>query len=141
MMLIPLAVHAADEITASVVLKIVDGFIDQQRAVNAQWDVSATRPNISAGTHVIPTNGTPVLITVGDIATNGWSFFRNLSAYNTLSLGASPDAGTNVYEFARMPPGTYGIIPLGTSAVYCVRSGTLVTNEPESILEKMIIER
>ena len=133
------AARAANEISAQVVLKVEDGYISQQRAVNAQWTMNAARPNISAGTHIIPTNGAAVLITTGDVATNGWTFFRNLSAYNTISIGASVNAGTTVHEVLRLPAGTYALLPLGTSAVYAVMSAH-TTNETSSVLEKLILD-
>jgi len=138
--LIPLAGIADNEITASIVLRVDAGFLSQQRAVNAQWSLATSPANAAGGTQVVPTNGTPALVSIGDVTTGGWSFFRNLSAHNTVSIGASPNAGTNVYEFVRLEAGQYALLPLGTSAVYAVTS-VLATNGTGSVLERFILDR
>ncbi len=130
------AAYAANEITAQVSLKATKGYLDMTRGVNAQWTLTQTPATYSAGVQLISTN--PVQITVGDVTTNGWSWFRNNSTNNTMNLGTSPDSGTNVAPLIKLKPGWYALVPLSTSTVWAV-CPTVATNETSSALEKLIL--
>jgi len=82
------AVFAANEINNQSVFTVNKGNLSIQRAVNLNFDLTNSAPNVASGTQVMTTN--PVAIIVGNVATNGWSFWRNLST-NTYTAG-----GTNI---------------------------------------------
>jgi hypothetical protein len=48
------------------------------------------------------------------------------------------DASTNFLEFARLAEGEYGLIPVGTNALYARSYGT---NEAGTVLEKIVLDR
>jgi len=134
--LLTCAAYAANEITAAITLKATKGYLDIQRSANAQWNLTNTAPNVSGLTQRIGTN-TAELISVGDVATPGWAWFRNLSTNNNIAVGVM-DVNTNFLEFARFAPGEYGLIPLGTNSIYGMANGA--TNEANSVLEKIILD-
>ena len=128
MMLIPLAVHAADEITANVVLKVTDGNLDYQRAVNVQFDITNATPNSAAGTQTITTNA-PVAITVGSVATPGWTYWRNLTTNTTRYVELGTGTGIAFRAFGKLRAGEYGLLRLGTTAPYAKSYGGTVRLE------------
>jgi hypothetical protein len=135
-MAIGAAAYAANEITAQVALKVVTGYYDQTRAVNASWSIATTNPNVAGGTQAIGTNAAE-LVTIGDVTTKGWSYFRNLGTMtNVIALGVV-DASTNFLEFARLEMGEYGVIRLGTNSIYAISIGA---GEAATVLEKLIVD-
>lgn len=130
--LLALTAGAADEITANVTFKVTKGYLDFTRAVNDTHDITASAPNVSGKTQLIGT--TPEQVAIGDVATCGWAFFRNLNTSNVLEIGAA-DASTNFLPLIRLAPGQYCLLPLGTNFFYAVS----FTNS--TVLEKAIVDR
>jgi hypothetical protein len=131
-----LAARAANELTAQVAVRFVDGYVDLQRGANASWTVTNASPNVAADSVGVTTNA--AALAFGAVSVKGWTWFRNVTAAggDTIALGVV-DASTNFIEFARMKPGEYGLIRLGTSAIWAQKIGT---NETSSRLEKMCVD-
>ncbi len=125
----------AADITAQAVLKVTKGYIDIQRAANTDFSIASSPAAIAGFTQTIETNAAEQ-ITIGDVATKGWSWFRNLSSNgNAVAVGVV-DASTNFIEFARLAAGEYGLIPLGTNTIWARSYGT---NAASCELEKIIV--
>ena len=127
--------YAANEITAQASLVVTKGYLNVTRQVSAQYSITNTAPNVAGLTQILSTNAAEQ-ITAGDVTTPGWGWFRNLGS-NIVSLGVV-DASTNYIEFARLRSGEYGLIPVGTNALFGVSIGT---NEAGTVLEKIILDR
>lgn len=133
-----LTVRAANEITAAVTLTATKGYLSIQRAISAQWDLTNAYPNVGGQTQTIGTNWEAV--TVGDVTTKGWAWFRNLSTNNTISIGVLCATDTNYVEFIRMKPGRYGLMTLGTNGIYAVTTISGTNETTGSVLEKVILD-
>lgn len=126
----------ADGVTAQAVLKLVNGYMDITRAANQTFTVSSSPASVASGTQTIETNAAEV-VTVGDVTTKGWSWFRNLSSNgNAIAIGAV-DANTNFIEVLRLDGGEYNLGPLGTNAIWAQSVGTNAAASCE--LEKIIV--
>jgi hypothetical protein len=77
---------AANEITTVITFQVIKGSLNFSRNVNLQFTLSAPTPQTAGVTQIIPTN--PTLITVGDVQTNGWAYFRNLATTNYVEIGS-----------------------------------------------------
>jgi hypothetical protein len=129
--------YAANEISALVSLAATKGYVNVTRQINQQWDITNAAPNVAGGTQIIGTNAAEVIL-FGDVVTPGWSLFRNLGTNShSIALGVV-DTSTNFMEFARLEMGEYGMIPVGTNALYGISYGT---NEAGTVLEKIILDR
>lgn len=113
--MLALTAGAADEIAATVSFKVTKGYLDFTRAVNATWTITAASPNVAGQTQLIGL--TPEQVTIGDVTTAGWSFFRNLNASNVIEIGAV-DASTNFLPLIKLKAGEYALMRMGTNFWY-----------------------
>ncbi|MDB4403275.1 hypothetical protein N9204_00405 [bacterium] len=106
----------ANEITVSAYLKVDDGTYSRATSTgNAQFDLT-TSDVVAAGE--IQTIGTTYEeITVGDVTTPGWSFFKNLDATNYVEIGIE-HSGTTFVAFAKLEPGEFFPVPLAGGSIY-----------------------
>jgi hypothetical protein len=76
---------AANEINTIITFKATKGSLDITRAVNLSFTLNAAQPQAAGLTQVFTTN--PTAITIGNVGTNGWGYFRNLSTNTYIELG------------------------------------------------------
>jgi hypothetical protein len=68
-----------------------------------------------------------------DIATAGWAFLRNQDATNYVEIGLVVTA--TFYPFAKLMPGEWAIIPLGTLSIYA-KANTASVDLEHQVLER-----
>ena len=86
----------ANEISFNVTLKVVKGYLDFTRSLNRQTDLDAASPNVAAGTQIIGT--TEEVIGLGDVATPGVAWFRNLDTTNFVEIGVLLEPAGSAYS-------------------------------------------
>ena len=135
---------AANEITASIVLRVVDGSLDISRQASTQFSVTNDTPQTSGGTVSVSTNASAAISTT-PVDVNGWAYFRNLdstNAANRIELGVTD--GTNFFPFARLKPNEYGCIRLAPGVAIHAKSiwvaGAGSVTNTSSRLEKFIVD-
>ena len=133
------AAWAANEISASVLLQVKSGYLDQQKLANSTFSLTDTSPNAAGGTQLVGTNAAEA-ITIGDVSetAKGWAFFRNTQSTNVYApcaIGVVDNGGAFI-ESNRIPPGEFALMPLGTNILYALAIGT-----NEVVLEKLILDR
>lgn len=132
------AAMASDEVTAQITMKVVKGLYDRQRSVNDTFNMTNANPGIVEGTQYIETNAWEE-VTAPGVQAKSWTWFRNLSTNNIIVIGVV-DANTNYIEMARLRTEHYGLIPLGTNAIYAISYLGSNTNDTTGAnLEKWII--
>jgi hypothetical protein len=129
--MLSIGVFAANEINTMIGFTVNKGSLNVARSVNLNFTLTNAAPNVAGGTQLITT--TPSIITTGNVATNGWSFFRNLDASNYVELGYSDT--TNFQAIIRMNAGEPALFRLAQGAVLYGRAN--VTNVT---VEKQIID-
>lgn len=134
-------VYASDEGIVTVLLKFKNGNLQFQRNVsNFKFDQTGN----SLDWHVqnIGTNAHEVITISVDVATNGYSFWRNdtTNANYYVDVGVQ-GATTNFIAFMRLEPGYIAVLPLHpTNLLYAV--GSSETNATDGMeLEILIGER
>lgn len=133
--LIPVFLYAGNEITTSITLKATKNYLDFTRAVSLSFGLTNASPNAIAGTQTISTNATPEAITVGNVSTNGWAYFRNLTTNVDTYIELGWSDTTNFRAIVRLKPSEPACFRLTPGAAfYGHATGT------NSILEKMIID-
>jgi hypothetical protein len=101
----------ANEITINLKMSVANGFLTQRMDPGTLFaDMSGTAA--AGGAQDIGTTGET--ITVGDVATAGYAYFRNCGPTNFVELGTGT-AGSFV-AFAKLKAGEAAIIRLGTNA-------------------------
>jgi hypothetical protein len=128
---------AANEIGTIITFTVTKGNLNVQKAVNLSFTLTASDPQVAGTTQIITSNAVATAITLGNVTTNGWSYFRNLStsAAYYVELGYSPDAGTSFYPVVRMNAGEPGLFRLSKAALLYGKSvGGSVT------VEKVILD-
>ena len=93
------AVYAANEINNQSVFVVSKGNLSIQEAVNLNFDLTNSAPNVASGTQIMTTN--PTQITIADVATNGWSYWRNLSTNTFWPSGATTNLIMNAIELGQ----------------------------------------
>ncbi len=138
-LLLAVGVFAANEVNTVLTLKVTDGYWDYTRAINSTHSITAQNPNMQGGTVNLSSNWT--VITVGNVTTNGWSFWRNLNTNGIYcQVGVSNNVGmTNPAVFARLEPGESAVIKLDPTASYWARA--LETSSIAVVLERFIADR
>ena len=71
-------------------------------AVTAKYDISGA--GIIENVQTIATNGTGEALILGDVATPGWSYFKNLDGTNYVEIGCW-DAHSNLVVFLKLNAG------------------------------------
>ena len=100
----------ANEITVSMKLSVVKGFLDHVENPGTQsFDMSGL--NASGGVQSIPTAGT--LLAFGSVGTPGFAYFRNTGPTNFVEIGTGT---TTFVSFAKLKAGQSMICPLSTNA-------------------------
>jgi hypothetical protein len=128
------------EITISQQIAVSKAFVQLSKALSIRVDWTGTE--YSAGT----TNLTSIPSSVPVSATlvsYGWSFFRNLSATETIQVGVVEDPvyGSQFIPFIQLLPGEVTVVPLAT-----LNSGAFWTLSAQSLgadaqLEFLVLER
>ena len=110
-----LAAIAADEITVNAYLKVSKGVFELTRSIN-QYKVSQFGRSSDHHIQVIGSNTWEQVTIIADVATNGWTFCRNLNtdraSYIDLGVRSTGSGYTNHTAFARLYGADIGIIPL-----------------------------
>lgn len=137
-------VWAANEITASIVLRVVDGSLDISRQASTQFSVTNDTPQYAGGTVSVSTNASAAIST-SPVNINGWAYFRNLDSTNVanrIEIGVTD--GTNFYPFSRLKPNEYGCIRLAPGVAIHAKSiwtaGAGSVTNASSRLEKFIVD-
>lgn len=100
----------ADEITVNLSLRVRNGYLISENSTGNSL-VSMSGSNASGGAQNIGT--TAETITMGDVATAGYSFFRNLGPTNFVEIGTGT---TTFVSFAKLKVGESAVVRLGTNA-------------------------
>ena len=89
------SVIGAGEIVANLTFKVTKGNLDITRVSAGSYTLVEANPNVAGFTQIISTNYAPTLITLGDVATNGVAWFKNLDTNTNyyVELGVTNSAG------------------------------------------------
>jgi len=122
----------ANEINTVFTFRAVKGFLDITRSVNKSITLSAAAPAPAGLTQAIGFAAHEAL-TVGDVGTLGWAWFRNLDATNFVQIGV--DVAATFYPLVRLNAGEAGCFRLahGITAYAQADTGAVV-------LEKLIMD-
>jgi hypothetical protein len=101
----------AQEISINLRMRVNKGFLIHEDSVTNQL-VDMTGSVAAGGVQNVGTN--PEVIVVNDVATAGYSFFRNTGATNFVELGTG--TGTSFVAFAKLKAGETSCLRLGTNA-------------------------
>jgi hypothetical protein len=100
---VALAAFAADELQQSVGWTYnKNGRKRTLAAVTEKYDIAGG--GIIENVQTIATNGPGELLTLGDVATPGWSYFKNLDGTNYVEIGCW-DAHSNLVVFLKLNAG------------------------------------
>ena len=111
----------ANEITLNLKLSVNKGFL-AHREDPGPITVDLNGSNATGGVQSIGTTGEALSVT--DVSTTGWSYFRNLGPTNYVDLGTGT---TTFVAFARLKAGEATIMRLGTNAP-TARANTAAVN-------------
>jgi len=101
----------ANEITINLKMSVANGFLTQRMDPGTLFaDMSGTAA--AGGAQDIGTTGET--ITVGDVSTAGYAYFRNCGPTNFVELGTGTSG--SFVAFAKLKAGEAAIIRLGTNA-------------------------
>jgi hypothetical protein len=103
----------ANEISVSLRLAVNNGFIVHQENPGTN-SLDMTGVVATGGIQSIGT--TEEILTMGDVTSPGYAYFRNCDKANYVEIGVKPAA--TFYPFAKLKYGEAAIIRLGTSAPY-----------------------
>lgn len=123
----------ANEITTILTLKVAKGYLDITRSVNQQLTLTAADPAPAGMAQTIGTDAAGEEITVGDVGTLGWAWFKNLDDTNFIELGIQ-DGGT-FFPFARLNKGEAIAMRLAQGITPFARADTAAV-----VLEKVIFD-
>ena len=132
-----IGVIAANEININSTFKVTDGFWDYTRTVNATHSITAQAPNIAGGTILVSSNWT--LVSVGNVATNGWAWFRNLATNGPYCQIGVTNAGVAVVPFMRLEIGETALMKLEDAGIYYARANPTTT--VSIVLERVIVDK
>lgn len=121
----------ADEITYNANLTLVNGYLKATQNPGPLRATQAT-PGEQAGIQIIGFAADEV-IAYGDLVAPRWSWFRNVSTANNITLG--PTSGGVIIPLITLLPGEACCFPIATSAV--LRGQSTVTNNK---LDRLILE-
>lgn len=100
--------------------------------LNTTFTLSAAAPNVAGVTQAIGFAAHEV-VTVGDVATLGWAWFKNTDATNFVQIGL--DVGATFYPLVRLNAGEAGCFRLAQGiTVYAKADAAAV------VLEKYILD-
>jgi len=122
----------ADEISLSISLRVVKGSLDVSKAVSDQYDLSASAPNVAGLTQAIG-HAAHEAVTMGDVSTLGWAWFRNLHATNFVQIGV--DVGSTFYPVARLNAGEACVLRLAQGITLYAQADTGAV-----VLEKIVFD-
>jgi len=101
----------ANEIRIGMSLAVDNGTMDQEIRPST-LQVTQNAQTSGGGIAVLTT--TAAAIPTGSASTCGYAYFRNVSAVNNAFLGTL--TGASFVQFAKLGPGEYALIRLGTNA-------------------------
>ena len=133
---VAVSVQAANEIQSVINLKVTKGSLDVTRSVSQQLTLTAAKPNAAGFTQSIPTNTAGTEITLGDVATNGVAWFRNLDTTNYVEIGVQVSG--DFYPFVRLNYGEAWSFRLAQGVTPYARANA--TNNVTVVLEKLIFD-
>ncbi len=135
--IIPMVSAADNEIQSVVTLKVLKGSLDVTRSISKQINLTAANPNVAGFTQSVSTNTVGTALTLGDVATNGVAWFRNLDTTNYVEVGVQ-DSNTNFLPFIRLNPGEAWSMRLARGLSPYARANA--TNNVSVVLEKLIFD-
>jgi hypothetical protein len=100
----------SSEITINLRLRVQKDFLDH-REDPGTFRVDMTGSNATGGVQAIGTSGEALSVT--DVSTPGYAYFRNLGPTNFVEIGTGT---TTFVAFARLKVGEAAIMRLGTTA-------------------------
>lgn len=123
----------ANEITVFMKLSAVKGNLTVQPAqLSTTFTLNAAAPNVSGVTQSIGFAAHEA-ITLGDVATNGWAWFKNTDSTNFVQIGV--DVGSTFYPLVRLNAGEAGCFRLAHGVTPYAKSDTAAV-----VLEKYILD-
>lgn len=132
-----IGVIAANDININTTFKVTDGYWDYTRTIASTHSITAQAPNVAGGTILVSSNWT--LVTVGNVTTNGWAWFRNLATNGPYCQIGVTNAGTTVVAFARLEIGETALMKLEDAGVYYARANPTTT--VSIVLERVIVDK
>ena len=103
------ALCMAADITANLTLKVDKGYLQSQDTVTISASITNATPNVAGGSATIPTNTIGTALSIGNVVTNGWAWFRNLALTNYVEIGVQ-DANTNFLPLLRLNAGDVAVM-------------------------------
>jgi len=111
----------ANEISVSFNAQIVNGFY---RDTIQPGQVQITQSAVGRGGHVQSVGfAAPEVIDIGDVATNGILYLRNLDDTNYVTFGPQSDAAT-IEVFGKLKPGEFAFLRLAPTVVLWAQADT-----------------
>lgn len=120
----------ADEITITVRTNIVNGEYSETFNQTVQIDQAAI--GAYAGVEIVPT--TDEAMPVGDVATEGYLFLKNLDGTNFITFGPDDSGGTFV-PYGKCKPGEIAIFRVVAGAAYRWKADTATVKTQILLLE------
>ena len=102
-----------NEITVNVSLGVKNGFLSQSLNPGTIL-VTMTGTTATGGAQEIGTSTNAEAISMNDVSSAGYAFFRNTDTTNYLDIGSG--TGTNFAAVVRLKAGEAGVFRLGTNA-------------------------
>jgi hypothetical protein len=122
----------SDEIRVQIAFSADKGSLSIAKSYSDDVDLAAAAPNMAGGTQAIGFAAHEA-IALGDVATNGWAFFRNLDATNFVEIGL--DVGATFYPLVRLNAGEAAVLRLAQGVAPYAQADTGAV-----VLEKWILD-
>ena len=115
-------------------MQVDKGYLKWSRSVSTGVSITNAAPNVAGATQLIPTDAGGTALTLGNVATNGWAWFGNLSTTtNWVEIGIQ-ESGT-FYPLLRINAGEYVPVRLAQGITPYARA-----NSSAVVLEKYIFD-
>lgn len=122
----------ANEITINTTFKVTKGYLDLTRQLAITPTLTASAPNVAGFTQAIGFAASEA-IAVGDVATLGWAWFKNLGPTNFVDIG--PYSGGALVPFVRLLVGEAALLRLTPGITIHAQADTAGI-----VLEKLIYD-
>lgn len=104
----------ANEFSISAALTLRKNYLNKQVSDARNLNAVTSAPAYVAGSPSIGT--THEAIPMGDVATQGWAFFKNLDATNFVTIGIVVTA--TYYPMLKLKAGEFVLVRLSTNTIY-----------------------